>query len=150
MKNTRIIVAAAVVILVAVVGYYWWLQWRTDNATQSDLLVHQPASDTMNQVKPPQKIAESKPSSLAVEVTEDGQFTVQISAWRSSINAKREVERFQRAGYNAFVERADIPSKGGLWYRVRVGQFSTRAEAERQARELEVQLDTGYWITHKE
>lgn len=148
MKNARVIAATALAILVLIAGY-WWLQKRSadERAAQSALLVHQSASDTL--IAPPQKIAEPKPSSLAVETTEEGLFTVQISAWRSSLNARREAERFQRAGYSAYVQRANIPSKGGAWYRVRVGQFGTRAEAERQARELEAQLDSGFWITPK-
>lgn len=149
MNNTKIIGVAVTAIVVLLAGY-WWLQWRnaSDRAAQSSMLLHQPASDTSSPAKP-QKVEEPKPSSLAIEMTAEGRFTVQISAWRSSMNAKREVERFQRAGYGAYVQRADIPSKGGVWYRVRVGQFNTRAEAERQARELEAQLDSGFWITQK-
>lgn len=150
MKSARILVVVAVVILLVAAGL-WWLQRQSSEkqTSQSALLFREQARDSSSHT-PAQQIEKPKAStSLAVETTEEGLFTVQISAWRSSANASREAERFQRAGYDAYVQRAEIPARGGVWYRVRVGQFSTREEAIRQARDLEVQLDSGYWITQK-
>jgi len=152
MNSTKIVAAVAAIILVAAAGF-WWLQKKRaeEQAARSALIFREQPSDTSSQATPPQEIAEPQPApKTTVVTTEDGLFTVQISSWRSSVKAEREAERFQRAGYSAFVERANIPAKGGAWYRVRVGQFNTREEAERQAADLEAQLDAGYWITHKQ
>ncbi|NUO82464.1 SPOR domain-containing protein [candidate division KSB1 bacterium] len=152
MNNTKVIATVAALLLLVAAGF-WWLQKKRaeEQAERSALIFREQPSDTARQVTPQQEIAEPSPApSATVVVTEDGWFTVQISSWRSSEKAEREAERFQRAGYSAFVQRANLPAKGGAWYRVRVGQFRTRAEAERQAADLEVQLDTGYWITHKQ
>ncbi len=152
MNNTKVIATVAVLILL-VAASFWWLQKKRaeEQAARSALIFREQPSDTASHAVPQQEMEEPPPSPGAtVVVTEDGLFTVQISSWRSSEKAEREAERFQRAGYSAFVQRANLPAKGGAWYRVRVGQFNTRAEAERQAADLEMQLDAGYWITHKQ
>ena len=149
MKAVKVFAAAAGVILLAVVAL-WWIQKKRaeEQASRSNLIVReQPpviATPSQKQEPPPRE------TSTSVVLDENGVFTVQISSWRSNVKAEHEAERFRNAGYAAFVQRAYVPSQGGVWYRVRVGQFTNRAEAERQARDLEVQLEAGYWITRKQ
>ncbi len=57
-------------------------------------------------------------------------FTVQVKATQSQPEAKRFAERLTGQGFSPFVADVDIPGKGH-WYRVRVGRFGTRAQAER-------------------
>ncbi len=57
-------------------------------------------------------------------------FVVQVSSWQSQAKASSEVERLKRQGLNAFIQRAEIPGRG-TWYRVRVGGFTSVAEAEK-------------------
>jgi hypothetical protein len=61
----------------------------------------------------------------------DGQkFCFQVSSWKIKRQAENEVARLKSQGLNAFIIAADVPSKGGIWYRVRVGYFSSVEEAE--------------------
>jgi DedD protein len=60
-------------------------------------------------------------------------FTVQLSASADRAETDRLAARFRSLG--ARVETADVPGKG-RFYRVRVGSFATRAEAEQRLREL--------------
>jgi cell division septation protein DedD len=148
MKGMKILAAAAgIVVLAAVV--FWWIQKKRaeEQAARSALIVsEQPlVSASPAEQKPPQT-----ESQLAIVAEENGSFTVQISSWRSEAKAEQEAERFRGAGYAAYVQRAYLPGHGGVWYRVRVGQFRGREEAERQARDLEAQLEAGYWITQKQ
>ena len=148
MKGMKVIAAAAVIIALVAAGFWWLQQQReADQAAHSALIVREQPVQLSTQ---PQK---TKPApteaKLPVVAAEDGSFTVQISSWRSSMKAEREAERFQSAGYASFVQRVYLPEQGA-WYRVRVGQFRTRDEAERLAAELVVQLDSEYWITHKQ
>lgn len=56
-------------------------------------------------------------------------FVVQVAAFRSSSISENEAGKYRNKGYNAFVETAEIPGRG-TWYRVRVGNFSTKEEAQ--------------------
>lgn len=58
-------------------------------------------------------------------------YTVQVSSWRSRAKAESEVKRLQNEGYNAFIVIAELPELDGIWYRVRVGYYSTFEEASR-------------------
>jgi cell division septation protein DedD/nucleoid DNA-binding protein len=56
-------------------------------------------------------------------------FVVQVAAFRSSSISENEAGKYRNKGYNAFVEVVEIPDRG-TWYRVRVGNFSTKDEAQ--------------------
>jgi len=61
----------------------------------------------------------------------DGQkFCYQVSSWKIKSRAENEVARLKRNGENAFIVEANVPSKGGLWYRVRIGYFNSLEETE--------------------
>jgi len=57
-------------------------------------------------------------------------YNVQVSSWRNKLKAEQEVKRLRREGYDAFVLIANLPEKGGLWYRVRIGSFKSLEEAK--------------------
>jgi len=56
-------------------------------------------------------------------------FVVQVAAFRSSSISENEAGKYRNKGYNAFVESAEIPERG-TWYRVRVGNFNNKEEAQ--------------------
>ncbi len=65
----------------------------------------------------------------------DGQkYCFQVSSWRQKAQAEREVERLKRNGEQAFLVEANVPSKGGKWYRVRIGYFNSLEETENYMR----------------
>ncbi len=149
MKGTKVLAAAALIIVLAAAAF-WWIQRKraAEQATRLTLIFNEQPAEASS--PPPERQPLQAEPKLAVVSDETGSFTVQISSWRSSVKAEEEAERFRSAGYAAYVQRAHLPSQGGVWYRVRVGQFRARDEAERQARDLEVQLEAGYWITQKQ
>ncbi len=57
-------------------------------------------------------------------------YSVQVSSWRNKAKAEQEVQRLKKLGLNAFLFEAYLPQKGGTWYRVRVGNFKSKEEAE--------------------
>jgi cell division septation protein DedD len=57
---------------------------------------------------------------------------IQVSAFKTQQPAAEAVQRLRKAGYDAFLE---TPARG--LYRVRIGRFKERTEAERVARRLE-------------
>ena len=56
-------------------------------------------------------------------------YALQVASFRSSSISENEAGKYRNKGYNAFVEEAEIPGRG-TWYRVRVGNFSSKEEAQ--------------------
>ena len=56
-------------------------------------------------------------------------YVVQVASFRALSISENEAGKYRNKGYNAFVETAEIPERG-TWYRVRVGNFSSKEEAQ--------------------
>lgn len=57
-------------------------------------------------------------------------FCLQTSAFKNKRNAEKEAARLVSKNHKAFVHEANVPSKGGKWYQVRVGFFETQDQAD--------------------
>ena len=88
-------------------------------------------------VKKKEIIKESAPANKRASLVRDNiylegsNYVVQLSSWKSESIADQEVARLKRKGIKAFKTSAVIPQKGGTWYRVKVGGFSSAEEASR-------------------
>ena len=71
-------------------------------------------------------------SSLLQENISSGKktYTVQVSSWQSENVAEQQAAKFRSKGYDAFVEKANVPDKG-IWYRVKVRNFKSSREAQK-------------------
>ncbi len=56
-------------------------------------------------------------------------YIVQVASFRSSSISENEAGKYRNKGFNSFVEATEITGKG-LWYRVKVGNFSSITEAK--------------------
>jgi DedD protein len=63
-------------------------------------------------------------------------LTVQVASVRDSRSAGLMVEKLRKKGYPAYSSATRIPGKG-VWYRVRIGEFGNRQNAERMLKRLE-------------
>lgn len=79
-------------------------------------------------------------STSAAKASADGKFLVQAAAPRSESAASELAARLKKAGLPAFTER--VQASDGTRWRVRVGPYATRAEAERARSRLR-ELGTG-------
>ncbi|MEW6186907.1 MAG: SPOR domain-containing protein [Thermodesulfobacteriota bacterium] len=86
-----------------------------------------PLSDPKNTQAPPLKEAD----------TNGGVFIIQLGSYRDEAVAQAGVKRLNEKGYKAQVRGKDLPQKGGKWYRIQLGPFKTRFEAERTIIKLE-------------
>jgi cell division septation protein DedD/nucleoid DNA-binding protein len=89
---------------------------------------------------PKQKVIESKepvksvlPTGKSLNVGNNiykygDQFVVQVASFRAISISENEAGKYRNKGYTAFVETVEIPERG-TWYRVKVGNFSTKDEA---------------------
>jgi DedD protein len=58
----------------------------------------------------------------------DAGWTVQVTATTDAANAEAIAARLRSRGYDAYTIKA--PNRGQIWYRVRVGRYASRAEAQ--------------------
>jgi cell division septation protein DedD len=62
-------------------------------------------------------------------------YSIQLGAYQSEGNASEEVQALKKLGHNAFF-RKEEDKKKTVWYRVYIEVFSSRQEAEKEARSL--------------
>jgi cell division septation protein DedD len=80
--------------------------------------------------KPDVDMASAVQAANSAEGRESGKtWHVQVNAFPDEKSGKVWVDRLKSKGYKAYLTEAR--SKGKVWYRVRVGQFSSREEAEK-------------------
>lgn len=90
---------------------------------------------------------EPKATADEVLVRDDGRYEIQLSAWRTRGKALRVADALRASGLRVEIVEADIPEKGGRWYRIRLGTFRTMAEARSFLRsQLPDSLGTAAWI----
>lgn len=80
---------------------------------------------------------EGKPVDAGPAVTKNGKFAVQTAAPANEKSAREQVERLRKSGFAAYTEKVD--AKDGTRYRVRVGPYATRDDAERARARLKSQ-----------
>jgi len=75
-------------------------------------------------------------ASRVAEILEDEQFcfTVQVGSFVDKDNVKEICDRLQKRGYTTYI--SEVRRRGRLFYRVRVGRFDTKVEAEYMAKDL--------------
>ena len=98
------------------------------------------ASPVQEPAKPAEKTTEKRAASEAPtkirEATDTAAAKEAGKPWRAQVNAypdersaKLIVDRLKNKGYNAYVTEAQ--NKGKTWYRVNVGRYGSREEAEK-------------------
>lgn len=63
-------------------------------------------------------------------------YSVLIESFKLRRTAQAEIKRLQRKGYPAYVESIDL-GRTGVWYRIKIGRFKTKADALRLAKKIE-------------
>lgn len=76
-----------------------------------------------------------KPAPVQASADTVGKFTIQVGSYNESRQAQQRLASLSSLGIDARVAQVEIPRRG-TWYRVQVGRFSTRDEANRYAVEL--------------
>lgn len=70
-----------------------------------------------------------KTSGLKKSSKDSRDFTIQVASLKDPKIADRLVNKLKKGGYTAYRSIGKIPGKG-IWYRVRVGYFKSRTEAD--------------------
>lgn len=59
-----------------------------------------------------------------------GHFTIQVSSWKTAKQAQLILHHFLDEGYDAYIQRVFLEDREEVWWRVRVGDFSSVDEAK--------------------
>jgi cell division protein FtsN len=81
------------------------------------------------------KDTQEKKTLAGVKPSPSGALAVQVASTKDAASAEALVKKLMQLGYAGFSTKAEIPDKG-TWYRVRVGPYRTKAEAEQMLQEL--------------
>lgn len=79
---------------------------------------------------------------------EDGNFTVQVEAWRSEVKAEKKLLTWQERGFEkARVVVVGNEKTGNIWYRIRIGRFTTEEMAQKFQEKIRDDYDAKSWIS---
>lgn len=85
----------------------------------------QPATQPVTQPTPPP----TESGAIKIKASSNSQFSIQVGSYPNMNEATSRVDDWRNKGYAAFMMIADIPDRG-RWYRVRIGGFSTKEDAQ--------------------
>jgi hypothetical protein len=69
---------------------------------------------------------EESPIPEKVSDMDPGTYSLQVASFRDQREATIMISRLKRAGHKSFLVSVNMPERGGLWYRVRVGPFQSK------------------------
>jgi hypothetical protein len=102
---------------------------------------------TTKQAAKPAPIPCTVPCDTDSEQLSSGRYTIQIAVFPNESSAKSLVRRMSGNGIKAYYAQVDNPAKLlGLYYRVRVGYFNGRTEAESFAKTRLEPLGYAWWV----
>lgn len=94
------------------------------------------------------KEAEEEEERMDVNFDEDGNYAVQVEAWRSRRKAEEQIEKWQNRGFeDAFVVQHGTEETGDVWFRVRLGRLSTQEAAQNIQSQIEENYGANSWIS---
>ena len=103
-----------------------------------------PAAPTPSPLTSQKRVSKSKgtpeekktlPGLPGVKPSPSGPLAVQVASTKDAASAEVLVKKLTQLGYAGFSTMVEIPNRG-TWYRVKVGPYRTKTEAEKMRQEL--------------
>lgn len=94
---------------------------------ESDVASDNAKSSEHSRLVRPQR--EESPIPEIAASDEKGLYSLQVGSFQTRREATQMVRKLERAGHEVFVVSVNMPERGGVWYRVRVGPFLSKKEA---------------------
>ncbi|OIP35153.1 MAG: hypothetical protein AUK47_17180 [Deltaproteobacteria bacterium CG2_30_63_29] len=101
---------------------------QVERALQSKS-VSSSAERSREKVSKSEKTPKAKEKKAEKPSKTQGRFTVQVSAFQDKSVASTMAEELEASGLKAYVKKESVPGKGA-WYRVQVGRYESREEAQ--------------------
>jgi len=128
----------------AELDFYEALKTTGNGAKKEHLGIKIPVADTGK--KPSATVTTETTSNGSREkTTARGNFTIQVASVKDGEAAGTIVEKLRQKGYAARKVLGKVPGRG-IWYRVRVGGFKSKADAADTLKRLEQDKFSGFVI----
>lgn len=104
------------------------------------------APPTKPKPAPAKDVTRAKPA--AKEYRSDvieGHFTVQVSSWKTAKQAQKVLHQVDETGYDAYIQRVWLEDRNEVWWRVRIGDFTSVEDARALQKELNA-IYPGVWV----
>ena len=111
-----------------------------DIPTESSI-VKKPRDEIKKLSKSPQKRKKQSASK-----TENIHYTIQVAAWPSLEQARRDQLKLIEEGVDAYIQRNYRKEKDEVWYRVRIGNFSDKINAQKMKEQIESITGVESWL----
>lgn len=106
----------------------------------------QAREDSLARVAQQEQVAEEEKDTA--QFAENGEYAVQVGAFRSEVQANSYKNKLSDREYpHLYTVKVGEEETGDIWFRLRVGFFSSKAAAEEFGAELGRELNTGYWVS---
>ena len=125
---------------------------QTKKVHPSSSLAEEPATTPLAAKKVDQKKVElpSKTPVVATsakkKTTNNQAYTIQVSAWPSLEEARKDQLSLTKYGIDAYTQRIFIEKKNAYWWRVRVGNFSHKNQVNKVKKQIEDLRGSSVWI----
>lgn len=95
-----------------------------------------------------ENIADTNQDNSGYTFAENGEYAVQVGAFRSEEKANGFISKWADRDYpNAYTVKIGEEEYGDVWFRVRVGYFSSKEDAAKLGQELAKEMNSGYWVS---
>ncbi|MDC4204981.1 MAG: SPOR domain-containing protein [Candidatus Manganitrophus sp.] len=97
--------------------------------------------------RPPEKKSDPKKVSVPPPTSgPSGAYTIQVASFADQKGAETLSQKLKKKGYEAYVAAGEVPEKGTR-YRVRIGHYPSRAEAQKAAEGIQEAEKLSFLIT---
>jgi hypothetical protein len=124
---------------------------QTEKVSQSSLLAEEPTTKppVAKKVKKKVDLPSITPivaTSAKKKTAENRAYTIQVSAWPSLEEARKDQLSLTKSGIDAYTQRIFIDKKNAYWWRVRVGNFSHKDQVNKVKKQIEDLRGSSVWI----
>jgi len=123
-------------------------RYRQEAGSDDHFLFEDNGQDPRPSARTPRQKPGAPQGGLAAAHSEAGpgrRYTIQVAAVKDAKLADEMVERLRKKGYPSYRTQSDLPGKG-VWFRVRIGHFADRADADRALERLARDRLSGYVV----
>ena len=124
---------------------------QTEKVSQSSLLAEEPTTKppVAKKVKKKVDLPSITPivaTSAKKKTADNRAYTIQVSAWPSLEEARKDQLSLTKYGIDAYTQRIFIEKKNSYWWRVRVGNFSHIDQVNKVKKQIEDLRGSSVWI----
>ncbi|MDP6685282.1 MAG: SPOR domain-containing protein [Candidatus Marinimicrobia bacterium] len=108
--------------------------------------------DSIKEPEPKKPIHPSKTdkheSPVYTPPKESNYYTIQVAAKKDKKSAEKFMKKMQGNGFSAYIQRYNKEKSNELWYRIRVGSFTSKDSAKTVADKIRNSMNLNSWIDY--